>query len=322
MKRPRTRTSNPMAATLLAAAAFSFPSASASYTRADYNRAQPVNGKFKCTAPGAAGPSAAYRTATPFHLLQFCFVPDQSAYLYLRIDFGDGQMGQFGAQVTEGVEYCRPKLPKPVLGRSVRHAHVEFDGARVVQATILSSSEGCVVFEGEVPEDAMYGFGVENDNGNRTADDEGQIKWLEHVRRTGVPSVRPSPSPTASPSANPTRFPTSSPSAAPEDFSIHEHVRASDGNTEVPVAQEVEDETSNEEAAISEVEDEKDDAQYDLGFEIVPPSRYGDLLGPVQAIIGLDKGDGVKSEGATVMPRYSCTMWSLLCALQIALLLI
>jgi len=310
-----------MAATLLAAAAFSFPSASASYTRADYNRAQPVNGKFKCTAPGAAGPSAAYRTATPFHLLQFCFVPDQSAYLYLRIDFGDGQMGQFGAQVTEGVEYCRPKSPKPVLGRSVRHAHVEFDGARVVQATILSSSEGCVVFEGEVPDDAIYGFGGENDNGNRTAEDEGQIKWLEHVtlRHTGIPSARPSPSP----SASPTRIPTSSPRAAPEDFSIHEHVRASDGNNEVSVTQEVEYETSNEETATPEVEDEKDDAQYDLGFEIVPPSRYGDSLGLVQAIIGLDKGDGnVKSEGATVMTRYSCTMWSLLCALQIALLLI
>ena len=144
MKRPRASTKSPRASASLAAAtilatACSFHSASAVYADYNHTAAQPIDGGFRCTTPGGGGSTVSpSRTATPFHLLQFCFVPDQSAFLYLHIDYGDGQTGHFGAQVTEGVEYCRPKTPKPILGNAVRHAHVEFDDVRVVQATILS----------------------------------------------------------------------------------------------------------------------------------------------------------------------------------------
>ena len=60
--------------------------------------------------------------------------------------------------------------------------------------------------------------------------------------------------------------------------------------------------------------------EYDLDFEIVPPSRYGESLGPVQAIIGLDRPDDVASKGERTMQRTYSIIFTLLFALQAMLL--
>ena len=186
------------------------------------------------------------------------------------------------------MEYCRPKSPKPILGNSVRHAHVEFDDVRVVQATILSSAEGCLVFNGKVSADGGEDESViggdnsdNNDGGNTsiTAVDEAHIKWLYD----GDSSI-----------------------ADDNTNSRDEEVEGEMLEDELSDGQEEEDIILSEEM-------EEIIPEHELDFEIVPPSRYGESLGPVQAIIGLDRGDDeVASGGERAIPCFFYKSLSLL----------
>ena len=181
------------------------------------------------------------------------------------------------------MEYCRPKTPKPILGNAVRHAHVEFDDVRVVQATILSSGDGCLVFEGEISDNDEEDLSIDGDNseGDLTSMGEEQIKWLD----------------------------------------LHGDSSMVDGSNE-------EEEVENEKLGNNDgMESPEEDAipnetekapEYDLEFEIVPSSRYGESLGPVQAIIGLDRADDVASKGERTMSRTCTIVLTLLYALQAA----
>ena len=155
---------------------------------------------------------------------------------------------------------------------------------RVVQATILSSGDGCLVLEGEVSENGDGDISIDGDNTGDTritSMEDGQIKWLYG------------------------------------DSSL-----ADGGDKEEVGAEELEDEdleSPEEDAMPNEIEEAP---EYDLDFEIVPPSRYGESLGPVQAIIGLDGGDDVASKGGRAMSRTYSIVLTLFCALQAAMAIV
>lgn len=156
---------------------------------------------------------------------------------------------------------------------------------RVVQATILSSGDGCLVLEGEVSENGDGDISIDGDNTGDTritSMEDGQIKWLY-----GDSSMA--------------------------DGGDKEEVGAEELENEDLESPEEEDAMTNETEEVPE---------YDLDFEIVPPSRYGESLGPVQAIIGLDRADDVASKGGRAMPRTYSIVLTLFCALQAAMAIV
>mmetsp|Transcript_15841 Transcript_15841/g.35252 ORF Transcript_15841/g.35252 Transcript_15841/m.35252 type:complete len:268 (+) Transcript_15841:159-962(+) len=197
----------------------------------DYTLSQTLNGGFKCTTPAASSGNI-YSSSTPFNLLQFCFTPHQSAFVYIEIDFGDGSTGQFGAQVTKDTEYCRPKSPKPILGGGNRTAYVEFDESRIWQAVISTGHDGCTVNQGGIP--------------------ISQSTQAELIAK-----------------------------GSSLDSSSNGENKALGANKE-------DDDVKNQDEDIM------------LDFEVVPPSRYGETIMPVQAIIGLeeDAATSTKTSGS------------------------